>query len=54
MRSAYIEEQIQNLPDKPGVYIMKDENEKIIGSLTLYPIRISPKALQQAYFFVKF
>ena len=24
------------------------------GSLTLYPIRISPKALQQAYFFVKF
>ena len=30
MRSAYIEEQIQNLPDKPGVYIMKDENEKII------------------------
>ena len=30
MKSAYIEEQIQNLPDKPGVYIMKDENEKII------------------------
>ena len=25
-----------------------------LGSLTLYPIRISPKALQQAYFFVKF
>ena len=24
------------------------------GSLTLYPIRISPEALQQAYFFVKF
>ena len=24
------------------------------GSLTLYPIRICPKALQQAYFFVKF
>ena len=25
-----------------------------LGSLTLYPIRISPEALQQAYFFVKF
>ena len=24
------------------------------GSLTLYPIRICSKALQQAYFFVKF
>ena len=25
-----------------------------LGSLTLYPIRICSKALQQAYFFVKF
>ena len=33
-----------------------DENAKIklLGSLTLYSIRIYPKALQQAYFFVKF
>lgn len=30
MKSSYIEEQIKNLPDKPGVYIMKDENETII------------------------
>lgn len=30
MKSSYIEEQIKNLPDKPGVYIMKDENEHII------------------------
>ncbi|MGB5822523.1 MAG: GIY-YIG nuclease family protein [Proteocatella sp.] len=30
MKSSYLEEQIKNLPDKPGVYIMKDENEAII------------------------
>ena len=29
-------------------------NLHVLGSLTLYPIRICPKALQQAYFFVKF
>ena len=39
---------------------MKEENASykigwiILGSLTLYPIRICSKALQQAYFFVKF
>ncbi|WP_036931268.1 excinuclease ABC subunit UvrC [Proteocatella sphenisci] len=30
MKTVYIEEQIKNLPAKPGVYIMKDENENII------------------------
>lgn len=30
MKTIYIEEQIKNLPAKPGVYIMKDENENII------------------------
>ena len=32
----------------------KNASSLYVGSLTLYPIRIYPKALQQAYFFVKF
>lgn len=30
IKTSYIEEQIKNLPEKPGVYIMKDENDNII------------------------
>lgn len=30
MKTSYIEEQLKNLPEKPGVYIMKDEQDNII------------------------
>ncbi len=30
MKTSYIEEQLKNLPEKSGVYIMKDENDHII------------------------
>lgn len=30
MKNSYIEEQLKNLPEKSGVYIMKDENDHII------------------------
>ena len=48
----------QSVPAMDKILQMSDifgvTTDFLLGSLTLYPIRISPEALQQAYFFVKF